>query len=223
MADTDIRRGSKKSILDARLNQFLGKTEKAADSDKLDGYHASAFAAASHEHSAADITSDTLPVARGGTGVTTTKDIALLSYPIGAIYISYSSTSPATLFGGTWSALPTGRFLRTGTGGATGGSDTHAHTTAAMTLAISQIPGHSHIQQWTGYNFLETLTLKLGNGGLPGTATSGNEMSPGTYSGNGAAIPTKDAGGGGSHEHGNTGSASNVPAYYEVYAWRRTA
>ena len=49
MADTDIRRGSKKSVLEARLQQlqqtpdfdtlYLGKTAKAADSDKLDGVH----------------------------------------------------------------------------------------------------------------------------------------------------------------------------------------
>lgn len=33
------------------------------------------------------------------------------TYPVGAIYISISSTSPATLFGGTWAAFGAGRVL----------------------------------------------------------------------------------------------------------------
>lgn len=49
-----------------------------------------------------------------------------LIYPVGSIYISYTSTSPATRFGGTWSAI-TGRFLYANAGTATGGSNTHYH------------------------------------------------------------------------------------------------
>jgi hypothetical protein len=45
-------------------------TGSGLDADTVDGSHASAFAAASHAHSAADVTSGTLAVARGGTGVT---------------------------------------------------------------------------------------------------------------------------------------------------------
>lgn len=33
------------------------------------------------------------------------KTIALSAYPVGGAYISYTSTSPATLFGGTWTAV----------------------------------------------------------------------------------------------------------------------
>lgn len=182
MADTDIRRGTRQSVLGAQLEQlkehdhdlvYLGKTEKAADSDKLDGYHAA--------------------------------DIALLAYPVGAIYMSYDSTSPATLFGGTWSALPSGYFLRVGTGGATGGSDTHAHSTAAVALTIGQMPYHNHTIWDLNWE------VATGAGGPIATAYRA-KYSPSGY-----------AGGNEAHGHGNTGSASNVPAYYEVYAWRRTA
>jgi hypothetical protein len=39
------------------------------------------------------------------------SNLALLAYPIGSIYMSVNSTSPATLFGGTWIAFGTGRTL----------------------------------------------------------------------------------------------------------------
>lgn len=63
-------------------------------------------------------------------------------YPPGkGIYISPDPTSPAALFGGTWTALPANRFLRFGTTFATGGADTHTHTSAAHTHSV---PGHTH-------------------------------------------------------------------------------
>ena len=33
------------------------------------------------------------------------RDLMLQAYPIGAIYLSYTSTSPASLFGGSWSRI----------------------------------------------------------------------------------------------------------------------
>lgn len=198
------------------------------DADLLDGNHASAFAAATHEHSAADITSGTLPVERGGTGVTTTKEIALLSYPIGAIYMSLTDTSPATLFGGTWAAIDAGRFLvAAGTGytaGGTGGATTHAHTqaahahtTTAVALTVAQLPSHSHVYKDGRYGSTNDSVgshLKLVN------------YTPGSH----VANTTSSAGSGSTHGHGNTGNAtptinaaSSLPPYYAVYMWRRTA
>ena len=33
------------------------------------------------------------------------QDLMLQAYPVGAIYLSYTSTSPASLFGGSWSRI----------------------------------------------------------------------------------------------------------------------
>lgn len=39
------------------------------------------------------------------------RNMALNAYPVGAIYLSVVSTSPASLFGGTWEAIGQGRML----------------------------------------------------------------------------------------------------------------
>ena len=57
-------------------------------------------------------------------------------YPVGCVYISYEPTSPASLFGGTWTAIK-GRFPYFNAGTSTGGSNTH-------TLTVGQMPSHSH-------------------------------------------------------------------------------
>ena len=50
-----------------------------------------------------------------------------LIYPVGSYYMSNSSTSPASLFGGSWTQV-TSRFLYGSTSVTTGGSSTHTHT-----------------------------------------------------------------------------------------------
>lgn len=47
---------------------------QGCNADKLDGKDASAFAASSHNHSASEIVSGTLPISRGGTGSTNAYD-----------------------------------------------------------------------------------------------------------------------------------------------------
>ena len=69
-------------------------------------------------------------------------------YPVGSIYMSVNSTSPASLFGGTWEQLKD-RFL-IGAGNsyevnATGGEATH-------TLTIDEMPKHSHQNRLSGDN-----------------------------------------------------------------------
>lgn len=48
------------------------------------------------------------------------------AYPVGAVYISKSSTSPASLFGGTWSAIESGYFLEATTTAGQGGQTVEA-------------------------------------------------------------------------------------------------
>lgn len=70
------------------------------------------------------------------------KDIGLAAYPVGSIYMSVNSTSPATLFGGTWEALDEGRVLigcnATYPAGSIGGEFEH-------TLTVDEMPSHNHV------------------------------------------------------------------------------
>ena len=62
----------------------------------------------------------------------------LATYPVGAIYISTISTSPASLFGGTWEQLKDRFLLGAGdtyAAGATGGEAAHA-------LTVNEMPPH---------------------------------------------------------------------------------
>ena len=116
-----------------------------------------------------------------------------LTYPVGAIYMSVASTSPATLFGGTWTRIQDAFLLAAGTtysAGATGGAATH-------TLATNEIPSHNH-------NFVNK---KVG-----GTGTTQWVWETGG-SNNTTAITS--TGGGQAH--------NNMPPYLAVYVWKRTA
>lgn len=62
-------------------------------------------------------------------------NIGLAVWPVGSIYLSSTATSPANIFGGTWSALSESRYLRLAGAFGTGGSNT---------ITVSNLPAHSH-------------------------------------------------------------------------------
>lgn len=123
-------------------------------------------------------------------------------YPVGSIYISVNSTSPQTLFGGTWEAIQ-GKFLlgqsSAHTAGSTGGEETH-------TLTMGEMPEHTHPMysgnaggdsEWTpdeGAYLVDSVTQ---------TKTTWW-----------ARLGMSYAGGGNAH--------NNMPPYLAVYMWKRT-
>lgn len=167
-------------------------------------------------------------------------------YPVGSIYMSYNSTSPASLFGGTWTQIKDKILMSAGdtyTGGSTGGSATHTHTSAAHThtinghthstanhtLTVAQIPSHYHLT-YIDANFCAVSTGN-NNSWKQALVSSENHAAVSGYY-------DQPTGGGGAHNHGNTGStslttnstipgntgsSSNLPPYLTIYAWRRTA
>lgn len=122
----------------------------------------------------------------------------LKAYPVGAIYLSTSDTSPETLFGGTWERIEDRFLLAAGTtyeAGATGGEATH-------TLTATEMPNHQH-------------PIWAPNAGGEQNATIGFPTTGSTNTYYAEASKTAGAGGGGAH--------NNMPPYIAVYVWKRTA
>lgn len=89
------------------------------------------------------------------------------AWPIGSIYISVNSTSPANLFGGSWEEIQ-GYFLlgrsSAHPAGETGGEEKHK-------LTVNEMPSHSH--SLTYYNG-SGLSSGVHGGNFPdGTASTG--------------------------------------------------
>lgn len=148
----------------------------------------------------------TLPAAATNLAGATFDNIAptplLKHYPVGAVYISVTNTSPQTLFGGKWVAFAAGRTLVGVDAGQTefdtveetGGAKTHTLTTAEM-------PNHNHTID-------ATLIKYVGGGG-----TQNWNMAAGTTAAERSA--TLFTGGGGAH--------NNLQPYIVTYMWKRTA
>lgn len=135
------------------------------------------------------------------------------AYPVGSIYISAKSTNPKDLFGGTWQQIA-GKFLvGIGNGfvvGDSGGSKTHTHTTGDHVLTTNEMPSHNHV-------------LYYPNSGGPGVANIGYPDTTIKKTWWAEACKTGNEGGDAAHNHGDTGSASNLPPYIAVWMWKRTA
>lgn len=105
-------------------------------------------------------------------------------FPVGFIYLSQNSTSPASTYGGTWSALNEDRFLRPSAAWTTGGS---------KTIGISQMPKHNH--QHNGGTWIAYLgTNSAETAWVDGTGTGWGFKGDGTWTD--VSLTSVSAGGG---------------------------
>jgi microcystin-dependent protein len=167
-------------------------------------------------------------------GVVTNTALSLM--PIGYIYMSVVSTSPATLFGGgTWTRIGQGRVLvgqdpaqtEFDTAEETGGEKTH-------TLSVNEMPTHGHT---IDHNHAAFTTASDGNHTHVLTRKSGSGTGTGVVRGNNTAAADGTTEAGGTHTHtanvpaytgtaGATGSGvahNNLQPYLVVYMWKRVA
>lgn len=138
-------------------------------------------------------------------GGKTLAEIMLALYPVGAVYISENSTSPASLFGGTWESIG-GRFLlgadATYAAGGTGGEATH-------TLTTDEMPEHKH----------------------KGITIAGNKLTAWSETGTGGVFDMNSLFNGSGHNtndfyaepEGGSQPHNNMPPYLAVYMWKRVS
>lgn len=152
-------------------------------------------------------------------------------YPVGSLYTSFNSTSPANIVGGTWEQIQNCFLMAAGSSyaiGTSGGSATHTHTSAAHThttaghtLTVNEMPSHTHAT----YGQVPRINDSSVSGDTYG------HTSQQSWWFRSVAGEVKYAGGGASHSHGNTGSttpgatgaSSSLPPYKTIYMWQRTA
>ena len=124
-------------------------------------------------------------------------------YPVGSLYFSTNSTSPATIYGGTWERYGKGRTLVSVnesdtdfTAGKTGGEKTHV-------LTVDEMPKHRH-------RVGKFATMR--GGGTWDCDKIG-----------GAQLQDAKVADGHTDYAGTSKAHNNMPPYIAVYLWRRTA
>ena len=146
-------------------------------------------------------------------------------YPVGSIYMSVGSTSPAVLFGGTWEQIKDRFLLADGDtyhAGATGGSATHtpSGTVGNHTLTVNEIPFHEHGYDAFYPSVVSGFTPHKVSTGNYDNYSNGKSKTDNMFDENGVLVETY----GQPHNHTFTGtSANDMPPYLTVYIWKRTA
>lgn len=131
------------------------------------------------------------------------KELIALAYPVGAIYLTTNDTSPAELFGGSWSELK-GRYYLRGYTTDSNGFANAGETGGSNYIYTRHLPSHSHPQNQ--YTFLSRASAEkkfqnVNQGYYIGTVIETGEA---------LTQPTGDG-------------ELYLPAYYVVHIYRRTA
>lgn len=156
-----------------------------------------------------------------------------LIYPVGSIYMSVNSTSPATLFGGSWERIQDSFLLAAGSTygpGTTGGvasqnitsagqadigiynlvSGSSSYHNAYIQMNDTPVGGTAGTDHLTYNNYTRYINLYRYDSSSPNWANYVGEA--GTYADAPATRVTATA-----------SNVNNMPPYLAVYVWRRTA
>lgn len=148
--------------------------------------------------------------------------------PVGSLYFSTNSTSPASLFGGTWERYAQGRVMVSAsdtdkdfTVGKTGGEKTHSHTYGIVfgtSYGMTVLSDSRESPQIGIVDYSLTVGNRIRRQGIPPIDTTRlgfADTVPGSYGDNKQlTIRTSE---------GLTRIESSMEPYVAVYIWRRTA
>lgn len=141
-------------------------------------------------------------------------------YPVGSIYMSYTSTSPASLFGGNWTVI-SGRFLYCNNGTSTGGANSKTYNfnhNHAMTLNKANGTGSWFYvlnQYGIGYHAgdaaIQNGPILTSTSACMSTLIQNNCNGPSVSMGGNTPLPLDNK------------TIDTMPAYQTIYCWRRTS
>lgn len=141
---------------------------------------------------------------------------SICPFPIGFVYLSSVSTSPANIYGGQWTELDDGRFLRpNGSWNETGGTFSHHHDVPIVMDSPTYDRNQVRIISWRNGDFLPSYGVTPYTGGRIGnyiyvnTGYSENVVGGSTSADSGLNMYTS--------------TDSTLPSYRTVYCWYRTA
>jgi hypothetical protein len=137
---------------------------------------------------------------------TAAKVMDEIAYPVGAIYLSVNSTSPASIFGGTWERIKDRFLLAAGdtyAAGSTGGEASHK-------LSWTEMPIHSH-----DLNALGDHNVVAWGDASDNTKSFDLGSIAKDYGGSKNRLATIPA--------GNDQPHNNMPPYLAIYMWKRIA
>lgn len=132
-------------------------------------------------------------------------------YPVGSVYLSINSTSPASVIGGTWKQI-TDNMLRITTSAAdtTGGSNNHVHSLSKN--------GYALIDVLSGVSAPEWINVGSVTSNIAFTATAAKHAFQTL-----AHATSSETAWHGTALSGKTDSSTTLPSYYTVHCWVRTA
>lgn len=140
-------------------------------------------------------------------------------YPIGSLYLSTNSASPASFIGGTWERVKDRFLLAAGdsySAGSTGGAKTHTHAVDGI-WADMYLQSDSSSQRDKGFLVMKSkdhsgtwtsMSFAIQDNGTLTRASYGEHELDVQY---------------GTSISGTLGSASSLPPYLTVYVWKRVA
>jgi hypothetical protein len=131
-------------------------------------------------------------------------DFEVNPYPIGAVYMSFEATSPASLFGGGWTQLKSKFLLGADTDALTNPIPTYKGTTEGGS-ADAVVVEHRHQGIYWGDISENYITLNTEGGAAYGLSYGASDNSNIIYTG----------------REGVDGTGKNMPPYQVVYMWRR--
>lgn len=135
----------------------------------------------------------------------------LMVYPVGSIYISVNSTSPASLFGGTWERIEDRFLLAAGSthgAGSTGGEAEH-------TLTVDELPNINGTINMHGAGAGGASIAAVTGVFSPGATEAGYNTGENKTGATSVSNVVFNVGGGAAH--------NNMPPYLAVYMWKRVA